>query len=407
MSKKITVSFHADDVGASAARLKERLAAQLGQEALVWGVENLVEIGDDWYEVITQKTAESAALVVVIGPQWLTIERNGQSWLQDTDDYDQLALTTALANSGVKVIPVLLDGASMPTAAQLPEGLQSLARRGRVELSEENFETTIQSLVDTLQKALPSKALQVSQPVASPPPAAPSVSTPPPAPTTSFAPPSAAPSYASNFSQQAPSSVQPQYYSPPPQKSANYGWVVLLVLLLGAVGVYWVVSNSSDNKDDNSSSVARSFSSGNSQPARVPPTVTPTPKWNPVETVYVNGGTGTLSCTSHYTMSGYSYRITVSGRFRYDYDYSGSASYANGARRKDNSGNIESHYMLYINSKTWIYNELYMSDPYVVQSSDRVVYLWSGDGARLCFYINDNNYNDNDGSLTVTLERWY
>jgi hypothetical protein len=90
---------------------------------------------------------------VLIGKRWHG-ERAGQPpRLDDADDPVRGEIAGALAG-GMQVIPLLLDGASMPTAAQLPADLQALARRNALELGNTRFNADIERLVAALRDAL-------------------------------------------------------------------------------------------------------------------------------------------------------------------------------------------------------------------------------------------------------------
>ena len=61
-------------------------------------------------------------LLAVIGPHWLAAGQDGQRRLDDPADFVRLEIEAALAR-GVRVIPVLVDGAQLPRPEQLPASL--------------------------------------------------------------------------------------------------------------------------------------------------------------------------------------------------------------------------------------------------------------------------------------------
>src|SRR5580700_9971269 len=78
-------------------------------------------------EIIRAVTA-CQVLLVIIGPAWLTAaDKRGRRRLDDPDDFVRLEIGTGLATHGVSVIPVLADGAAMPSQHDLPGDLASLA----------------------------------------------------------------------------------------------------------------------------------------------------------------------------------------------------------------------------------------------------------------------------------------
>ena len=58
---------------------------------------------------------------------------------------------TAAFTHGSRVVPLLLGGASMPSATQLPEGLEPLATRQAVELGDATWHQDVDGLVRSLQ----------------------------------------------------------------------------------------------------------------------------------------------------------------------------------------------------------------------------------------------------------------
>ena len=62
--------------------------------------------------------------------------------------------TEAALQRNVRVIPVLVDGAAMPKAGELPESLKGLARRQGTEVSPARFEADVEKLTIALVSIL-------------------------------------------------------------------------------------------------------------------------------------------------------------------------------------------------------------------------------------------------------------
>ena len=91
-------------------------------------------------------------LLAVIGVGWLTATgEDGRRRLDDPGDFVRLEIEAALARD-VRVIPVLVNGAPMPRAADLPASLGGLARRQALELDPGSFDTS--RLLGMLDSAL-------------------------------------------------------------------------------------------------------------------------------------------------------------------------------------------------------------------------------------------------------------
>jgi len=78
-------------------------------------------------------------LIAVIGSRWLTSsDRGGRRRLDIPEDIVRLEIATALKR-GIRVVPVLVDGATMPEVGELPDDLKALVRRNAVEIGHNRF----------------------------------------------------------------------------------------------------------------------------------------------------------------------------------------------------------------------------------------------------------------------------
>ena len=92
-----------------------------------------IEPGLDFAEEVTRAVAACQVLVAVIGPAWLTAtDGRGRRRLDHPGEtLVRLEIETALTR-GVRVIPVLAQGAMMPGEDDLPENLAGVHSRGLV-----------------------------------------------------------------------------------------------------------------------------------------------------------------------------------------------------------------------------------------------------------------------------------
>ena len=99
-------------------------------------------------------------LIAVIGQRWLiSSEAEGSRRLDNSDDFVRLEIATALKRN-IRVIPVLVDDASMPRASDLPDDLKSLVRRNAVEVSHTRFSTDSERLIDALERVFEKTAAE-------------------------------------------------------------------------------------------------------------------------------------------------------------------------------------------------------------------------------------------------------
>lgn len=117
---RIFLSYRRDDAAGYASRLEDALEQRLGRGAAFRDLEDIAP-GADFVREIRRQLAHARAVVVLIGPRWTGAGAGpeGRSRIDDPEDFDRLEVQEALA-SDVPVVPVLLPGATMPDASELP-----------------------------------------------------------------------------------------------------------------------------------------------------------------------------------------------------------------------------------------------------------------------------------------------
>lgn len=149
----IFISYRRDDERHAAGRLADELAAVFGAQTLFRDIESIAP-GQDFEDALNTALAGCAVMLVVIGRHWLDItDAQGRRRLTQPGDWVRTEVATALRR-GIPVVPVLVDGAGLPPARQLPEDLRALAKRRAVELTDGRWRADIEALVQQLA-ALP------------------------------------------------------------------------------------------------------------------------------------------------------------------------------------------------------------------------------------------------------------
>jgi glycerophosphoryl diester phosphodiesterase len=152
---RVFISYRRQDTAWPARQLYDVLVAELGADRVFKDVDN-IEPGDDFVERIQSAVGSCEVLLALIGPQWLTVtDANGLRRLDDPQDFVRIEVETALTRDDVRVIPILVDNAKMPSPQELPSGLARLTRRQAVEINPVNFDTRrlLRVLNDTLRAA--------------------------------------------------------------------------------------------------------------------------------------------------------------------------------------------------------------------------------------------------------------
>ena len=150
----IFVSYRRQDSQSAAGRLCDHLRDHLAGVPIFRDVET-IEPGVDFVEAIDRALRACSVVIAVIGPRWIdATDAQGRRRLDDPNDYTRLEIATALKRDGVRVIPVLADGAQMPGTDELTNDLRSLARRNATELTDKRWDFDVTTLVATLRKVL-------------------------------------------------------------------------------------------------------------------------------------------------------------------------------------------------------------------------------------------------------------
>jgi ankyrin repeat protein len=148
--RTIFISYRRDDSEGYAGRLYDRLADRFGKDHVYRDVDT-VKVGEDFLDSVRATVEECDTLLALIGPKWLSAADHEGRWrLANEDDVVRLEITTALEH-GVRVVPVLLQGTSMPRSADLPGALAKLAQRQAAEIRDAHFERDLEQLLATLR----------------------------------------------------------------------------------------------------------------------------------------------------------------------------------------------------------------------------------------------------------------
>ena len=113
MTGRIFISYRRGDDQAAAGRLYDRLLQHFDHEQLFMDVD-AIEPGVDFVKSLDEQVAACIAFIAVIGPRWLNARNNdGNPRLESPTDYVRVEIESALKRD-IRVIPALVDGASMP-----------------------------------------------------------------------------------------------------------------------------------------------------------------------------------------------------------------------------------------------------------------------------------------------------
>jgi hypothetical protein len=153
MSGGVFICYRREETAFAARAIHDRVVQRLERENVFLDVDN-IDLGVDWFNVLTDRVGACDALVAVIGRNWVSsADKDGLRRIDDPDDFVRIEIEAALQRN-VRVIPVLVDGAAMPKASELPESLKGLARRQGTEVSPARFEADVEKLTIALGSIL-------------------------------------------------------------------------------------------------------------------------------------------------------------------------------------------------------------------------------------------------------------
>lgn len=123
--QKIFISYRRADTADVTGRVCDYLREHFGDEVLFKDVDS-IPFGEQFPEAIEEAIAGCEVLIAMIGAQWLSITgRDGKRRLDNPNDFVRREVASAFAQ-GKTVVPVLVHGAPMPAASQLPGELEAL-----------------------------------------------------------------------------------------------------------------------------------------------------------------------------------------------------------------------------------------------------------------------------------------
>jgi hypothetical protein len=147
----IFISYRRSTDRHSAGRLRERLTQFFDVEDLFRDRES-IPAGENWRDALTRSLGSAKACLVIIGPNWWAAKDDqGRQRLFQDDDWVRSEIEIALSRPGIRLIPVLVEGATLPAEQDLPRSIQGLLDVQAKRLSEENWEADSRELIRRVQ----------------------------------------------------------------------------------------------------------------------------------------------------------------------------------------------------------------------------------------------------------------
>jgi hypothetical protein len=170
---RVFISYRRIDTSGHSGRVYDRLNQRFGANLTFFDV-NSIQPGQDFVQVIENAVSSCEILLAVIGRQWLSItDEKGERRLDNPKDFVRLEIATALSRN-IRVIPILVGGATMPQEADLPDDLKPLSRRNAIQINDETFHNDVDRLIAAIENSIDQRGrTEVSETRAIPMPAVP------------------------------------------------------------------------------------------------------------------------------------------------------------------------------------------------------------------------------------------
>lgn len=150
--QRIFISYRRSDCQSQANGLNDGLRHRLPDARVFMDIDS-IPIGADFEEHIRGEIEQCHVALILIGDNWLDARPGSDvRRLDEANDFVRLEVESALAAKHLRVIPVLVEGATMPTSDELPESIQRLARLNAFEMSDQRWSTDIERLTEQLRQ---------------------------------------------------------------------------------------------------------------------------------------------------------------------------------------------------------------------------------------------------------------
>jgi hypothetical protein len=149
VGKRVFINYRREDTAAIAGRLYDRLSSAVAQRSIFMDVDS-ISPGENYAEKIKGSVKGCDAFLMLMGRQWLDIrDQKGQRRIDSPRDFVRMEIATALQED-IRIIPLLIDGSSMPEEDQVPEEIRPICYRQALELRNSRFDKDFSELIATL-----------------------------------------------------------------------------------------------------------------------------------------------------------------------------------------------------------------------------------------------------------------
>jgi hypothetical protein len=149
----IFISYRRSDSADIAGRIYDRLLEEYGRASIFKDVDS-IPLGTDFKEFLDRKVSECDFVLAIMGDHWLDArDDTGRRRLDDPQDFVRAEIESALEQD-IPVIPLLVRGATMPEAEDLPASLRTLVYKNGIPIRPDpDFHRDMDRLISALDES--------------------------------------------------------------------------------------------------------------------------------------------------------------------------------------------------------------------------------------------------------------
>ncbi|MEM0895723.1 MAG: TIR domain-containing protein, partial [Verrucomicrobiota bacterium] len=146
---RLFICYRREDIAAQATapRVYEKLIARFGEERVFWDIDRM-KIGCDYRVQIDEQVGKCHVMLALIAGDWLKIMRERID--RERDDV-RLEIEIALKRN-IPIVPLMLNGAEMPSSHELPSPMEDFAFRHGFEVDYvKRFHQDMDELIELIE----------------------------------------------------------------------------------------------------------------------------------------------------------------------------------------------------------------------------------------------------------------
>lgn len=149
--KNIFISYRVHDAAGEAGRLADSLKEYFSEDQIFMDIDKLGP-GEDFADTISKSLESCDIMLAIIGADWSGYNAiTHESRINQPQDWVKVEISKALERK-IRVVPILVNGATLPEASKLPADLQPLLAKQSYELSNKRWKYDVAELVKFLIK---------------------------------------------------------------------------------------------------------------------------------------------------------------------------------------------------------------------------------------------------------------